>query len=504
MSLASATLAPAQERWIRVARVALFLTLGLILPLGLLYRPLVVLPPLLLAYVWSLWGLHGYWRKGLALAGATGFGAFVLALLLIIASASGTMGLRRENWLGFAYVWAFAITQALLVASAGAAYSSTGLEKGDSRRLAAGLGKALLVAVLVVVTAAIEVSATHRARAERAQSEAERLYRQHTRTSVKQALDKFDEAFTHWRAIGDGEQVGTLVDMGVACSCAGAEDRAAAAFGEALRLSRGEGPDGDEAATSAQIARAYAVAWKGHKAMVYLNRARALRPSRHWHWEHATMTFRWAIDFIESAKRSLDSGAKEDGRRAIRHAIFWCNQGILALQPEKKTENERLRHDAEMLEQQLENLITHAYSQLGEYDKALSRSGEILARMRAAGNRSGEADALEAMGRVYAEMGQPPKALDHYNQALAIYRKIGERGSEAGVLEEIGGFFEKRAQPRKALEYYNRALPLWAEEDYEREADLLEKIGKVYEALGQKQKAQEARQRATALKNRYR
>src|ERR1035438_917059 len=73
-------------------------------------------------------------------------------------------------------------------------------------------------------------------------------------------------------------------------------------------------------------------------------------------------------------------------------------------------------------------------SALGEKQKALVYLGQALALFRAVGDLSGEAAALNDIGRVYLDLGEKQKALDQYGQALPLFRAVGDRHGEAGVL----------------------------------------------------------------------
>jgi CHAT domain-containing protein len=100
------------------------------------------------------------------------------------------------------------------------------------------------------------------------------------------------------------------------------------------------------------------------------------------------------------------------------------------------------------------------YDNLGDKQKALDDYTQVLTIMRAVGNRSDEAVALNNIGLIYSGLGDKQKALDYLNESLSIRVDVGDRGGEALTLDNIGGIYDARGEKQKALENYNQALPL--------------------------------------------
>ncbi|MBD1883014.1 tetratricopeptide repeat protein [Microcoleus sp. FACHB-45] len=132
------------------------------------------------------------------------------------------------------------------------------------------------------------------------------------------------------------------------------------------------------------------------------------------------------------------------------------------------------------------------YSYLGEKQKALEYYSQSLPLSRAIGDRSGEGNTLTGIGSVYSDLGEKQKALEYYSQSLPLYREVGDRGGEAGTLNNIGRVYDDLGEKQKALEYYSQSLPLSrAIGDRSGEGSTLNNIGGVYDDLGEKQKALE-------------
>jgi tetratricopeptide (TPR) repeat protein len=133
--------------------------------------------------------------------------------------------------------------------------------------------------------------------------------------------------------------------------------------------------------------------------------------------------------------------------------------------------------------------------------KSVEKYYESLELYRKAGDRSGEADALNNVGAVHLSLGETRKALEKYNEALPIWREVGDRRREAITLSGIGLVYRSLGETRKALEKYNEALPIRREVgDRSGEATTLNNIGSVYHSLGEMRKALEKHDEALRLR----
>ncbi len=109
---------------------------------------------------------------------------------------------------------------------------------------------------------------------------------------------------------------------------------------------------------------------------------------------------------------------------------------------------------------------------------------------REVGNRSGEALALNDIGRINEEIGKKKEALDFYNQALPIWREAGNRRGEAATLNNIGRDELDFGRRKRLWKANYQALLIWREvQDHRGEAFALSSISKVYHALDQPQYA---------------
>jgi CHAT domain-containing protein len=98
---------------------------------------------------------------------------------------------------------------------------------------------------------------------------------------------------------------------------------------------------------------------------------------------------------------------------------------------------------------------------LGDYGATLGYYEQALVIYRDIGNRTGEADTLNAIGNMQESLQDYRAALGYHEQALAIYRDIGNRTGEADTLNAIGNMQESLQDYRAALSYYEQALAIY-------------------------------------------
>jgi CHAT domain-containing protein len=136
------------------------------------------------------------------------------------------------------------------------------------------------------------------------------------------------------------------------------------------------------------------------------------------------------------------------------------------------------------------NNIGGVYADLGEKQRALDNYESALSLMRAVGNRRGEAVILGNIGFNYSLLGEKQKALDNYELALSLYRANGDRRGEAETLNNSGFVYSSLGEKQKALNNFSLALPLFRTiGDRRGEGTTLNNIGAIYQSLGEQQKA---------------
>jgi CHAT domain-containing protein/tetratricopeptide (TPR) repeat protein len=243
------------------------------------------------------------------------------------------------------------------------------------------------------------------------------------------ALEKYQEALTEWRGIGDrvGEAL-TLHETGYIYSRLSEQKKAAAAYEHALPI------------------------W------------RTLKNHRR-----------------EEANTLYNLGAAYASYGKVTEAVT-CFQEAIQLQQ---------LVDKGGLAYTLSNL-GQVYTNIGDFQAALKSHQEALSLRMASGDIEGQARSLSNISGVYFGLGEFQEALNYCKRALPLRRAAGDRRGEAITLANMGNNYRELGDPRTALEFYQQALPLLqglADRDRTNEAALLDAIGRAYYDLGDYPKA---------------
>jgi tetratricopeptide (TPR) repeat protein len=104
----------------------------------------------------------------------------------------------------------------------------------------------------------------------------------------------------------------------------------------------------------------------------------------------------------------------------------------------------------------------------GQREAALAVFEDALQQGRAAGDKSGQAWAMNNIASVYRYEGTDKKALDLsqkatelYERALAYSREIGDKHNEAYATLYLGVLADQRDEVERAFTFYEAALPLF-------------------------------------------
>ena len=307
------------------------------------------------------------------------------------------------------------------------------------------------------------------AAAERAFTEADRLYLQGTAQSLRKAIAKWEEALKLYREAGDRRgEANTLTNIGQVYSDLEEKQKALEYYSQSLPLSRAVGDRKQEASILNSIGSAYSYLGEKQKAREYFSQSLLLYREAGNRYGEATTLNNMGLVYLELGENQK---AKEYYSQSLPLFRSISDRG-----GESTT---------------LSN-IGLAYSKLGESQKALEYYSQSLTLAQARGDRRGEAIALNNIGKVYSELGDNQKAKEYYRQSLPLRRAVGDRGGESTTLSNIGLVYSKLGENQKALEYYRQSLTLTqALGDRRGEGIALNNIGRAYSELGENQKAKE-------------
>jgi len=180
--------------------------------------------------------------------------------------------------------------------------------------------------------------------------------------------------------------------------------------------------------------------------------------------EHAPDLFDWHSGFYEfKAARTF----------APEQALRWIElQMPSALSPQERQRRisllEELRAEYSGSEEALPALATVLF-QLGRlyaeggfnFDLALERYREALARYERLGDLRGKGDTLRGMASIYVLRGDLDGAMRLYQEALEIDERLGDLRGKAATLHEMASILRLRGDLDGAMRLYQEALELF-------------------------------------------
>src|SRR5262245_20098953 len=270
-----------------------------------------------------------------------------------------------------------------------------------------------------------------------ANEDGERLRKQGTAESLREAIAKYEEALSLWTTVGDGKsQTKALSSIVEVCYALGEHRKALNYLNQSLLLQRSLKDQGGEAKTLKDIGVIY----------------------------HALGDPQKALEYYQMALPMLRAAGDRDGEASAL------------------------------------NNIGAAFRVMGEPQQALAYYKQALSLQRAVGAPRGTALMLTNIGALYYRLGDAQQALDYYDQALPLRREAGDRAGQAITLTNIGAAHLSLGDPQRAMEYLKRALSL-SEGGQSRpeEAQALTVLAAASSALGNNQQALEYLHRALAL-----
>ncbi|MBD2197971.1 MULTISPECIES: CHAT domain-containing tetratricopeptide repeat protein [Calothrix] len=306
-----------------------------------------------------------------------------------------------------------------------------------------------------------------RAAAIKATEEGYILYQQGTAESLRQAIEKWQQALVLWRKAGNKEwEIFTLVGIGSVYNDLGNKHEALKFLKFALPLIRAMDNKAGEATILNNIGSVYNDLGDRQQALKFLNLALVLRKE--------------VADKAGEAITLNNIGLVYDNLGDKQQALQFYNLALsLSQQVEDKAQEATT----------LSN-IGSVYNDLGDKQQALKFLNLALALRKEVEDKAGEATTLDQIGTVYNDLGDKQQAFKFYNLALALRKEVGDKVGEATTLNNIGSVYHELGDKQQAFKFYNLALALRKEVgDKAGEATTLNNIGSAYNLLGDRQQA---------------
>ncbi|MGL5080737.1 MAG: CHAT domain-containing protein [Microcoleaceae cyanobacterium] len=144
--------------------------------------------------------------------------------------------------------------------------------------------------------------------------------------------------------------------------------------------------------------------------------------------------------------------------------------------------------------------MAKVYTRQGQYQQALDALNQALPLWQAVSYKTGEAATLNNLGLLYLDLGDLDQALERYTRSLELVKTLGNPSNEAATLNNRGQVFSERGELETALQDYNQALRLWNQVQNKRgQAATLNNIGFISASSGNLDQALAHYQQALTL-----
>jgi len=312
----------------------------------------------------------------------------------------------------------------------------------------------------------------------RALSEGMAFWVQRPRPALLQAVERFEEALTHWRAVNDlAFEASTLYDIGLAYAQNGNQAKALEYTSQALPIAQ---------ASKDRLTEAWALDSLGTVHNTFGDRQKAVE-----FFDQALPMMR-AVGNREGEANTLNNlGIAYSRMGEMRKALDYFDQSVQVYS--EIQDRGRLAT--------LNNNIGLTHGELGDYQRALDNYQRALALHRELGSRVGEAITLNNIGAVYSSLANYQKGLDAYRAALEIHRSLDGRWDTAINLHNIAWVYSNLGDRQRALNFYEEALAILREvKDQFSLANTVSNLGATYAEEGNYAKALEFHNEALALR----
>jgi CHAT domain-containing protein/Tfp pilus assembly protein PilF len=304
------------------------------------------------------------------------------------------------------------------------------------------------------------------------------LANQRNRESRLQAIDKFQQSLTFWRAAkNNAGEAGSLYLLSHTFNEISEYEKAHDAAKQALPLAQAAGEQRLEAWLHDQIGSSYNGRGENKKALDSFLEALRLRQI--------------AKDPVGLGNTLNNLGITYNAVGDLQKSLYYMEQ----VAPLMREVRDRLKESTVL------GNICVINTDLGHYQESIKFCNQSLKIKREINDESGAAVTLSNFGNVYAHLGNYQRALELYEEAREIHKRLGRRESEAVTLNNIGYAYAQLGDPNKAKELYEEALASLREAgSIARVAIALNNIGANYSELKEYRKALDILLQALSLR----
>ena len=263
-----------------------------------------------------------------------------------------------------------------------------------------------------------------------------------TKTSLQQAIEKYDGAALIWKGEGNlSAAAQALLAAGEICFLLSDYSNALKRYQTAEQLAATANDELDRSRALNQLGLLSSYLGNNDKAQVYL--ANALR-------------FLESTDEVKETRYALAEGLSNLGE--VTYSKGNLVRSLAQFERARKLFTELGDRNGQA---SMHLFAGYSAGSLGDTKKAISEIEEALKLFREVANKSGEGRALTALGLASSLKRNEDQAIGFHRDALEIFQRIGDRHSEAIALNALGQAYEDLSEYSIALDYYQQALGLF-------------------------------------------
>jgi CHAT domain-containing protein/Flp pilus assembly protein TadD len=290
-----------------------------------------------------------------------------------------------------------------------------------------------------------------------------------TEASLRQAIEKYDEAALVWLSSHNpGSAADALMRAGKVCFVLGEYREAVKRYQKAAAEARNAGVRVLESEALSQVGRLYSYLGNNDEAQKQLVKAR---------------------DFLAEYSRGNPAGTVRQAYAKALSNLAEVNYSKGDLVKSSENFKQALKLFSEIGdrdgEARVHLFIGYIAGSLGEPEKAVAEITQALNLYRAVANKSGQGLSLTALGLSHSLKRDEEHAIQMHLEAMNIFSTIGDRQSEAITFNALGQAYEFLGQYPTALDNYQKALRLFEENGgLDLAAVSMFKIARVYRMNG--------------------
>jgi CHAT domain-containing protein/tetratricopeptide (TPR) repeat protein len=334
-----------------------------------------------------------------------------------------------------------------------------------------------------------------------------------TKTSLNEAIDKYDKAALVWKESGNFSNAAhALTEAGEVCFLLSQYNDALKRYRTAEQMIATTANE-TRARALGQIGLLLSYIGKNDEAQVHLDKAlRLLEPvgegqgllvqqaraevlSNQGEVNYSKGNLVKSLAQFEQARRIFGDIGDRNGQ-ANMHLFLGNTAGSLG-QPQKAVAEIRtaLKLFREVSNKAGEGraLIASGLSSSLKRDEdgAIVLHRDALEIFQGIGDRHSEAIALTALGQAYENLSEYSISLDNYQKALNLFQKVGALDLASVAMCKVGAVYRLAANLDQALSHYQRCIDMSrAAGKLRTEAIALEEVGTIYAAQGQLEQTQ--------------